>query len=79
MFLHENFLKKAMEECMITQLVHDLGMLYLAIVMTNPKNTDKEVQVAMEVCEILKRASGEIAALDEKPKIPHPLDQAKPS
>ncbi len=74
MLPHEEFLKKAMEECQITALVNDLGTLYVTLVATNSKNSDDDFRTAMKVNQILKRAAEEISSLGAKPRIPHPMD-----
>lgn len=73
MFPHEEFLQKALEECMITTLVHDLGGIYTKLV--NRHGTNDDFAMAMKVEQILNKAADEIAALGPKPYIPHPLDK----
>ena len=73
MLPHEEFLQKACEECMITQLVRDLGHLYFMLV--NKHGTFEEVSVALRVDRILEEAADQIAALGPKPHIPHPMDK----
>lgn len=73
MFPHEEFLKKALEECSITKLVQDLGSLYVNMI--NKNCTNEEFQTALQVEKILVKASFEIADLGVKPHIPHPMDE----
>lgn len=74
MFPHEEFLKKALQECLISTLVQDLANLYVALVNVSPENDDEDFQKALAVSQILQRAASEIALLGPKPKIQHPLD-----
>ena len=73
MFPHEEFLQKACEECKISQLVSDLGGVYLTLVNRNIPS-DRDFRIAMEVDRILKDAAEKIADLGSKLKIPHPMD-----
>ena len=72
MLPHEEFLQKALEECMISQLVRDLGNVYLMLV--NRSGSEADFVVALQVAAILSEASNKIADLGPKPKIPHPMD-----
>lgn len=74
MFPHEEFLKKALEECRITALVQDLGFLYVQLV-AGSNASQEDFQTALAVNKILKKAAEEIADLGPKPVIPHPMDQ----
>ena len=78
MFPHEEFLKKALEECQITRLVQDLGNLYVSLVnMSIPVTPEQDAnfKIALKVCQILQKAADEIADLGPKPQIPHPMDK----
>ena len=69
MFPHEEYLTRALEHCMITQLVQDLAGLYVELTAANTQNTDEDFRTALQVCKILNKAAEEIAALGAKPKI----------
>jgi len=71
---HEKFLKKALLECKISQLVSDLGNLYvlLGVYETN-KDSDEGFRKALKVCRILQDASRDIALLGEKPRLEEPF------
>lgn len=73
MFPHEEFLKKALEECQISKLVMDLGGVYVALV-GQQSELEWEFEQALKVDQILKEAAGKIADLGAKPKIQHPMD-----
>ena len=74
MLPHEEFLKIALEVCMISKLVDDLGVLYVSLIANDPKYSMEEFFAALKVSQILQKASEDIAALGPKPKIPHPMD-----
>jgi hypothetical protein len=74
MFPHEEFLKKALEECQITKLVQDLGALYVSTV--NAHGDEDDFLLALSVNRILDEAAGKIADLGPKPIIPHPMDKS---
>ena len=77
MFPHEEFLQKALEECMITQLVRDLGNLYFSLYVRMRNNKEisvEEFTTVISVNRILDEAADKIAELGPKPKIPHPMD-----
>ncbi len=73
MFPHEEFLKKALQETTISQLVLDLGPLYIAI--ANTYGDDEDFDKALKVERILTKAAQEIADLGPKVRPPHPLDK----
>ena len=80
MFPHEEFLKKALEECAITKLVSDLGSLYSSLVAQQTNCDDQDFAKSIEVYKILKDASAKIADLGLRgrmglPRINHPMDR----
>ncbi len=69
MFPHEEYLKFALQDCMITKLVQDLGGLYVSLVSQNQEATDADFATALQVNKILEEAATKIAALGPKPEI----------